>query len=205
MKALILLEGNNDGIFLKEIIQNTAFPNIRPNYYKNQGTKPQKKVEETKLLRGFCRKDCEYNLLIKEEGGKGFVLSLFHNVIVNFLIANKNIHLTVIFDHDGNDPTKEIEKINKNLQDKTFGRIELKPAVPKKQIIPGLYSREFFLTINQGKYNRNLTSFSFISFDKSLECEVAKLCHKSENEIDENDIKFFASKIKFNDLIPNSP
>ena len=82
---------------------------------------------------------------------------------------------------------------------------EVTPADPNKQIISGLYSREFFLTINQGKDNRNLTSFSFISFDKSLECEVAKLCHKSENEIDENDIKFFASKIKFNDLIPNSP
>ena len=113
-----------DQIFLKEIIQNAAFPDIKPNYYKNKGTKPEKKVEETKLLRSFCGKDCEYNLQIKEEGGKDFVLSLFHNVIVNFLLSNKNIHLTVIFDHDGNDPTKEIEKINKNLQDKTFGRIE---------------------------------------------------------------------------------
>ncbi len=203
MKFIILVEGSNDRVFLSEILKRTAAPNIFPLFYPNKGTKSVKKDKETVLLRSFCGNAKSHNLIVKEEGGHDFVIDLFVNLVVNFLMNHDDIYLTVLFDHDGRTPEAEIDKINNDLKAKTSKKIEFKLISPKSRIIEGLYRRDFSLCQHNGDNIREVTKFSFVSFDMSLEYAVSKFCKKSKKGINQNDVIAFASSIKFNDLISN--
>ncbi len=201
MKALILVEGPNDSLFIKEIINRTSSPIIYPIFYPNSGTKSTKKDQETVLLRKFYGAFNPYNLLVKEEGGHDFVINLFVNLAVNFLMTHNDISLTVLFDHDKRNPGDEIKKINSDLKAKNYGKIGFEPICPKRVIINGLHRRDFSLMQYSGGNSRKVSSFSFVSFDVSLEFAVSKFCNKPKMKIKQKDIKSFASRVKFKDLI----
>ena len=203
MKSLILLEGHNDFIFLEEIIRNSPSHNIKFKHFRNDGNKTQKKSEETVLLRNFAQNNNSYNLLIKEELGKRIVLNLFNNLVINFLAINQGIYLTIILDHDNQNSETAILKLQDDLKAKTSNKLEFKYNNQNREILTGLNYQEYTLFQNSGKDFKNLTNFSIVSFNKSLEFEVSHFCDKPKNKLDEYDIRHFASKIKFDQLFPH--
>lgn len=205
MKKLILVEGRNDGAFLREIISKATHLSISPFFYPNNGLKSEKKDQETVMLRNYCGDDDFHNLFVKEEGGHNFVIGLFINLVVNFLISNKDLCLTVLFDHDSRDPNIEIQKINNDLKAKTGGKITFKQSKPTQKILEGFNRRDFSLVQLMGVKSNNLASFSFATFDTSLEEVVSRYYSKLESDLDESDFKKFASAIDIQDLIPCRP
>lgn len=204
MKLLILVEGKNDGIFLRETISRAAHLSISPFFYPNNGLKSKKKDQETVMLRNYFRNDDHHNLLVKEEGGHDFVIGLFINLVVNFLIWNKDLCLTVLFDHDCRDPDTEIQKIENDLKAKTQGKITFKQSNCPLRILNGFNRRDFSLVKLVGAKPCDLASFSFATFDTSLEDVVSKYYSKPAESIDESDFRKFASTINIQDLIPCS-
>jgi hypothetical protein len=196
------VEGPHDRVFLSEVINRTAPSNISTFFYPNSGTKPEKKDQETVLLRKFSGNSHPYNLLIKEEGGHYFVINLFVNLAVNFLMRYPDISLTVLFDHDRRNPEEEIKKIKNDLKAKTSGKIGFEPISPKRLITDGLHRNDFSLFRYNGSKIRKVTSFSFVGFDVSLEYAVSKFCDKPVKEINQEDTMSFASRVNFKDLIP---
>lgn len=201
MKTLILIEGANDSIFLKEIITKTTLIGIRPFFYSNYGKKSAKDDQETVKLRNFCLDSSYHTLFVKEEGGHDFVISLFINVVVNFLLRNHDLCLTVLFDHDSRDPDTEIQKINLDLKARTSGKIGFDHMLSKKKIVDGFYRRDFSLIQYGGQKMNPPPSFSFATFDNSLEQVVSNHCSKPEKYLEEDNFKEFGSTIDLQDLI----
>lgn len=201
MKRLILVEGTNDSTFIDVIIKNSSESNITSCFYSNSGTKTKKRDQETILLRKFCNKTPPFSILVKEEGGRYFTINLFINLVVNFLMKYHDIFLIVLFDHDGKEPQKEIENIRNDLKAKTSGKLGFEQASQKRLITGGLYRRDFSLIQYNGNKIQTSTSFSFVSFDVSLEDAVSRFCNKPKNVITKTDIESFASQVNFEALI----
>ena len=201
MKFLFLLEGKNDLIFLKEIIANNTHSSISPIFYSNRGNKSSKKNQETDMLRNLCSYGSNYNLLVKEEEGRSVVINLFINLVVNFLPLNNNLCATVLFDHDSRDPDVDIQSINNNIKSRTSGKFGFEPASSKKRIVEGFYRRDFLLFLYGGQEKFPKASFSFATFDTSLEKVLSKRDTKEKDFLIEKDLKRFGSAIDFQDLI----
>jgi hypothetical protein len=200
--VLILAEGWNDEVFLKEIISNATHLSISPFFYSNNGIKTEKKDQETVMLRKYCSKNNYYNLFVKEEGGKDFVLRLFTNIVINFLVLHKDLCLIVLFDHDGRDPETEIQKIRNDLKAKTGSKIAFESSSPIHKISDGFNRRDFSLVQLRGTKSYDIASFSFATFDTSLEGVVSKHYSKPEEYLCNSDFKEFASTIDIKDIIP---
>lgn len=75
MKSLVIVEGRNEQIFLENLISDASVrKDIRPHCYNNIGNTNQKKNQETQEIRKFSGARSPYNLLIKVEGGRSFVI-----------------------------------------------------------------------------------------------------------------------------------
>lgn len=201
MKALFLVEGENDGIFLQEIISRAGNKRVKPYFYRNDGTKMEKRDQETKLLRQFRRKEDPHNVFVKEEGGHDFVVRLFTNLVVNFLMQSYNLSLTLLFDHDGRDPYQEIQKINNDVKGKTSGKIRFEATPPEKRILNGFYRRDFSLIKQSGGVDRPVNHFSFASFDTSLETVASGYSSKPEQELAAEDIRSLAFRVDLRELL----
>jgi hypothetical protein len=200
LKKLVIIEGLHDGIFLKKIMDN-SIGNSEYLYYKNRGKKEQKRYSETDILRKFISEKNKLDFLIKEEGGKSFVKNFFLGNIINFSLNYSSLELTVIFDHDGKHPTQEITQWKKDFESKnnnvTFDNVSNPVKITK-----GLYWRKFDLYQIRGKNTVKLNYFHLVTFDKSLESEVAEFCNKSKKQITEQDIQDFASQVPLKNLFP---
>lgn len=201
MKRLVIIEGLHDGIFLKHVIGRGGIGNLNYYYYQNRGNKKQKMYKETNLLRTFLSEENKLDFLIKEEGGKSFVKNFFLGNIINFSLNYSSLELTVIFDHDGKHPTEEITKWKEDFKSKN-NNVTFENIGNPVKITKGLYWRKFELYQNRGKNKVKLNYFYLITFDKSLESEVAEFCNKRKKQITERDIQDFASQVHFKSLFP---
>ncbi|WP_459192574.1 hypothetical protein [Halosimplex sp. J119] len=107
MKHIILSEGENDLIFLREVVKETHHPEEYDLFHNEQAQIPQKRRIEHCLLQDNLRS------LIKAEGGYNKVAGMFPEIAFQFY--NNSIELTVMVDLD-NDPFSScIDDINNEL------------------------------------------------------------------------------------------
>lgn len=202
MKKLVIIEGLHDGIFLKNIIDRSGIGNLKYYYYQNRGNKEQKMYKETNLLKTFLSEENELEFLIKEEGGKSFVKNFFLGNIINFSLNYSSLELTVIFDHDGKHPTEEIKQWKDEFESKNTNNVKFENVSNPVKITKGLYWRKFDLYQIRGKNKVKLNYFHLVTFDKSLESEVAEFCNKRKKQVTEQDIQDFASQVPLKNLFP---
>jgi hypothetical protein len=194
LKLLYLVEGEHDEVFIRHILTRESFPKNRSiKTFKNDGKVNQKRREEQKVIASFLQDGSPYDVLIKVENGKNFVISLMNNVCINIPENYKNVRLVVVFDHDGKKPSDEFNEIANVI----------KSSKPVDFIIDGernkmgiAHSSRYKLVKNPIK-THNLSEVYFFCFYKSLECEVKK---KYGTPVDHCKIKKLGDSFKPSDI-----
>lgn len=190
MKRLILSEGHNDTIFLKEMLINklVLFKKDEVLFFDQNPEElhePQKFIED----RYFKKLDSHwltYKLLAKSEGGKSKILSITISQFV--YLCKKRYNPIILIDLDGSSIEKFAETFKTQLEIK-FKCIKLKVKVSEECKMEDalMYSMRLW------KYDRIIGTIYIIAFIQSLEATAG--IDKKMNYSDEQKRNVFQTYI----------
>ncbi|MHB8396475.1 MAG: hypothetical protein ACYDAZ_06590 [Thermoplasmataceae archaeon] len=196
MKRVLLVEGENDLILCKHILRRSGVIDSEIRIFDNTGTKYEKKTQETSVLNSLVDRNSPFKILIKVENGRDFVLSLFANVGINFLMTQRDTYFTVIFDHDRRDPEDDIKRLFSDIRSRNR-EIHLQ-EIGKSKINSDVSRRDISIKKISGHNEKFIQKFSITTFRISLEDSVDE--RSIENPVEER-ISRFAEKIRHKDFL----
>jgi hypothetical protein len=169
LKKLIITEGDNDRVFCRHFLSRSA--NIQDDeieVFSLTGEAGGFKWTESRAIRDFLGSWSPRIVLIKVENGKENVFKLFRICIGNILMSLTDLDAIVIFDHDGNDPEDELEKLLQETK-QTTKNIDFKKVDRKSFLSSRILLRKYDILKRSGDKSTKLSSCSFLTFCSSLE------------------------------------
>ena len=180
MKKVIILEGKNDGSFMKVLLEKLK---IRENDFKefnnSLNRKKRKKENETTALSTFIDKNNSKKFLLKLEGGKQFSIKIFSSTFRYCLEELSENGLILMIDLDEENVDKRLENIFETINTRHTRKFNF--DFEKKKENDHLHH----LLINVRVDDReDLGKFHIVFFKKTLEkaCEIEGLEYDDRNK-----------------------
>ena len=173
MKFLYLVEGKHDCKFVSITLNQKYLLDLsKIQCYFNEGSRDNKRLNESVMVKRFLSKCSPYTALIKSENGKKNLISLLKKICIPEAYSQEDLKLIVIFDHDEKNPVVEFREIFTVIKD-AFQDLTFEPSHDTTHSDIG-HSISYSIIKISGNRREELNRIHFFCFFDSLENVITR-------------------------------
>lgn len=183
MKTLILSEGKNDRKFIKGLYVRHKIHEDKIRFFDQKERDILKELEraESKYLRSFFEDSSPFEILVKSEGGKSKVITVFSKFMSYLFNYSKGLKIIILIDLDERPLNQFIYKLKNKIQNKGKGRML---GVEHNILREDKYLKTSKISIVIREDSYTLGTFLLMAFNLSLEKEAGVVKSDTPDERD---------------------